>query len=41
MTEFTDDEIFDEIESFFLENYSNQLGEISGSGFKYNINVFR
>ncbi len=38
MDDFAESEIFDHVESFLLENYSNNEDGISGSGRKYDIN---
>ena len=40
MSDFVDDEIYREIESFFLESLTDQNSNMSGSGMKYDMEVF-
>ncbi len=41
MDDFAESEILDHVESFLLENYTDNLNDISGSGRKYDVNTFR
>ena len=41
MDDFEENEVFDSVESFLLENYSGDLEQMSGSGSKHNVDSFR
>ena len=41
MDDFAESEIFDHVESFLLDNYSNNEEGLSGTGRKYDVNSFQ
>ena len=41
MDDFEENEVFDSVESLLLENYSGNLEEMSGSGYKYDVESFK